>query len=349
MLGDGISRRDALKALGAAPIAAAAAGQAGPAGRTTAVAQRAASPNADAMPQLALVSRHVQWADMTEAADVAVEAGFRAIAWTVRPGAHMLPENVERDLPRAVEIARRVKLATPLLITAINDASAPRAEAILDTMRGVGIRKYRAPNFRYDYTRELQPQWEALKPRLEALAKLNQKYGTTAVFHTHSAAGAVGGGVWDLWLLLRDYDPSVMGINYDLGHATVRGGTEWIETSHFAHRHVGALSTKDMHWIRRTGTAPGTWPWAAEFVPPGQGMVNHRDMFTYFKSVGFTGPIEVYYEYMADLENGRSMNMLGTDYGTWKLEMPRPQFVALMRRDLDFYRALMRDIDWAVA
>jgi L-ribulose-5-phosphate 3-epimerase len=306
-------------------------------------AQRSGEPG-----RLALVSRHVQWADIEEGAAVAAEAGFTAIAWTCRPGAHILPENVERDLPRAIAAAGRNGLAVPMLITAINTVNAARAEAILDTMRQAGITRYRAPNFRYDYSRDLPSQWEALKPQLAALAELNEKYGVTAMFHTHSAQGSVGGGLWDLWLLVKDFAPSVLAINYDLGHAFVRGGTEWMQTARFAHRHVQALSVKDVQWVRRKDAVPGAWPWTPEFVPPGQGMVNFRDMFTYFKSVGFSGPIEVYYEYEVPLADGRTMNMLGTNYGTWELEMPRARFIALLKRDLGFYRALLTDIDWRV-
>jgi len=64
--------------------------------------------------QLALVSRHVQWTSMEEGAAIAAEAGFRAIAWTVRRGAHMEPEHVERDLPKAADIARKAGLTTPM-------------------------------------------------------------------------------------------------------------------------------------------------------------------------------------------------------------------------------------------
>jgi sugar phosphate isomerase/epimerase len=265
--------------------------------------------------RLALVSRHVQWADIEEGAAVAAEAGFTAIAWTCRPGAHILPENVERDLPRAIAAARRNGLAVPMLITAINTTNAPRAEAILDSMRQAGITRYRAPNFRYDYSRDLLSQWEALKPQLAALAELNEKYGTTAMFHTHSSPGSVGGGLWDLWLLVKDFAPSVLAINYDLGHAFVRGGTEWMQTARFAHRTWRRCRSRTCIGSRRQDAAPGTWPWAPEFVPPGQGMVNFRDMFTYFKSVGFSGPIEVYYEYEVPLADGRTMNMLGTNSG----------------------------------
>jgi sugar phosphate isomerase/epimerase len=296
---------------------------------------------------MAIVSRHLEWTTMEEGAAVAAAAGFTAVAWTCRPAAHILADNVERELPRAVEIARQNGLTVPMLITSINDAGATRAEAILDTMRKVGITRYRAPNYRYDLSKELLPQWDALKPRLEALAKLNEKYGTTAMFHTHSSQASVGGGLWDIWLLVKDYPPNVLGINYDIGHATVRGGTEWMQTARFAHKHIRALSLKDMHWVKRQDAPAGTYPWRNQFVVPGTGMVNFRDMFTYFKSVNFDGPMEVYYEYVVDLGNGQSMNMLGDRIG-WRLEMPKAQFVSLLKRDVDFYRGVFKALDWQV-
>ena len=79
--------------------------------------------------------------------------------------AHILPENVERELPRAVEIAKQNGLTTPMMITSINDAATPNAEAVLDTMRKLGITRYRAPNYRYDHSKDMQSQWDALKPR----------------------------------------------------------------------------------------------------------------------------------------------------------------------------------------
>jgi sugar phosphate isomerase/epimerase len=339
------SRREILKLLGAAPFIASrkSAGEA--------PAQGSASPE---KPQLALVSRHIQWTSMEEGAAVAAEAGFHAIAWTVRPGAHMEPEHVERDLPKAVDIARKAGLATPMLITAIVDPQSPRAEAILESMRSVGIRRYRAPSFRYDYNRDLDQQWEALKPRIASLVKLNEKYGTTAMYHTHSGPGNVGGGVWDLWLLVKDFDPRYVGLNFDVGHATARGGAEWIETSHFAHKHVHALSLKDFRWVKKSELAPSdptpsryasspTWPWVTQFVPPGEGMVNFRDIFAYFRSVGFSGPLETYFEYFVNVPGRPPVDMLGTDFGKWKLEMPKSQFVSLLQKDVKFYNALLAE------
>ena len=72
-------------------------------------------------------------------------------------------------------------------------------------MHGLGIRYYRAPSFRYDYNQELEPQLEALKPTNRQPRRPEREYGTTAMYHTHSASGNVGGGVWDLWMVLREF------------------------------------------------------------------------------------------------------------------------------------------------
>src|SRR5206468_10236025 len=100
------SRRNVLKLLGAAPFIASHAG-------APATTVQPAVPPARA--KLCLVSRHLQWTNMEAAVSVAAEAGCKAIAWTVRQGAHMLPDNVERDLPKAVELAHKAGLDTPML------------------------------------------------------------------------------------------------------------------------------------------------------------------------------------------------------------------------------------------
>jgi L-ribulose-5-phosphate 3-epimerase len=343
-----VSRRTILKTLGSIPVAAAVFGAAKPLG-VQASAVPAATQTAGVAPlrTLTIVSRHLEWASMEEGAAAAAEGGFRAVAWTCRPAAHILPENVERELPRAMEIARQNGLTVPMLITNVNAASSTRAEAVLDTMQKVGISRYRAPGYSYDLTKDLEPQWDQMRRRLDGLARLNEKYGTRTLFHTQSGAGSVGGGLWDLWTLVKDYPVNLLGINYDIGHNTVRGGTEWIQTARFAHKHIGALSLKDMHWVKRTDVPPNQYPWRHEFVVPGQGMVNFRDIFMYMKSVHFDGPMEMYFEYMVDLGGGRSMNMLGSRIG-WKLEMPKAQFIALLKRDVDFYRGILDAIDWQV-
>src|SRR5688572_20353298 len=102
-----VSRRTVLKALGAIPVAAAAGTSVSLEAQTAATPAATQAAGAAPLRRLAIVSRHLEWASMEEGAAAAAEAGFKAVAWTCRNAAHILPENVERELPRAMDIARQ--------------------------------------------------------------------------------------------------------------------------------------------------------------------------------------------------------------------------------------------------
>lgn len=313
---DSMSRRDALRLLGVAPLA---------------VAAGTARPRAQAAPAagVGLVSRHVQWTTLDDAIDLAAQIGFDSIEWNVRAGGHIEPANVARDLPRAVERTRKAGLAVTMITTAIQDAASPHVEAILETAAGLGIRYYRGGQyFRYDYTRDLGEQLEALKPRIAGLAALNAKHRTTVAYHTHSAPGMVGGNVWDFWAVIRDFDPRQVGLNYDIGHATARGGHGWVDGALVVRSHIGALAVKDFRWVR---DAKGGW--RTEWCPIGEGMIDLPRLLGLLKASAFSGPINIHYEHTG---------LLGTDVGKWTLDMPRDRFIAVVGKDLQAVREAMR-------
>ncbi len=292
-------------------------------------------------PYLSLVSRHVQWTDAEDAIAVAKEAGFPAILWTVRRGAHIEPEQVEKELPRLVGLSRAAGLDTPMVITAIGDVSSDRAEAILGTMQQLGIRLYRAVTPRYDYSSPVGPQLAAAKRKVAALAKLNERYNTTAAFHTHSYADTIGGSGWDLLMIVNDSDPRYVGLNYDIGHVTAKGGFGWRESVRATGPYLHSVSIKDFYWEKEHAVPSGQWPWRTRFVRPGDGMVDFSDFFRYLQSTGFQGPLENYFEYSVDVPGlAKPFDMLGTDYKKWKLEMPRETFVGYLKRDVNFYNTL---------
>lgn len=299
-------------------------------------------------PQMAIVSRHLQWTSADEGIEVAKAAGFAGIAWTVRGGAHVEVANVKKELPRIVERTRKAGLTVPMIITAVGDANAEGLEDILGTMQSLGIRRYRAVTTRYDYAKDFDPQYASFRGKLDALAKINERYDTVAMFHTHSRTMGIGGGAWDLWWCMRDMDPRYTGINFDIGHVTAKGGAGWREALCAAHKHVQALSVKDFVWKRVENPQPGAWGWETDFLPPGQGMVNFADTFKYLKSIAFKNPIETYFEYKAPMPGGGQMDMLGTDFGKWKLEIPKAQFAGYLKRDVDFYKTHMRNAGFAV-
>ena len=328
------SRRDALALLlsaGASVGAAmpAHAQNAAPAGPTPAPRQK---------PFLSLVSRHIQWTDAENGIAVAKEAGFPAILWTVRGGAHIEAKDVEKELPRIVGLTRAAGLETPMIITAIGDTGAENVEGILATMQKLGIRLYRAGAPRYDYDKPVGPQYAAFQKNLAAVAKLNEKYGVTAAFHTHSYADSIGGSAWDLWMLMKDLDPRYIGLNYDIGHVTAKGGAGWRESIRAVGPYLHSVSIKDFFWEKEPVVPAGQWPWRCNFVRPGDGMVNFSDFFRYLQSVGFQGPLENYFEYTVNVPGlDHPFDMLGTNYKQWKLEMPQETFVGFLKRDVGFY------------
>ena len=337
----GASRREALGILGAVPLMAAAATAST---ATTVRAQTASRPPVEPdarVPPLTLVSRHIQFAEPNKGIEIAKTAGFGGIAWTIRGGAHIEVPNAKRDLKPIVDATRAAGLLTPMIITQVNGSS-PENEALLGAMRESGIRRYRLGTQGYDLTKEIQPQFDAVRRRMDEIAKMNERHDALAMFHTHSG-GAIGGAGWDMWMLVKDYDPRYIGINYDIGHTTVKGGKSVPEQMRAMHKHIHAMSVKDFHWIKRPNAAPNTWAWTNEFVPPGEGMVNFWDAFTYLKSINWTGPLEQYFEYTVPIPGtDRKMNMLGTNYKQWQLEIPENQFSAYLKRDVDFYKDVMR-------
>lgn len=325
-----LSRRELLKLIAVAPVATAAAYEI----RVSAQVR----PRAGDWP-IGLVSRHVQWTDLEGAIDVARRIGFDEIEWNVRAGAHILPERVEKDLPRAVDLTRKAGLEVRMITTSIQDAASPHAEAIIETASGLGIKVYRGGQyFRYDYTADLKQQLEALKPRVATLAALNEKHGTTVAYHTHSSRGIIGGNIWDFWTVLRDFDPRLVGLNYDIGHATARGGLGWVDGAHVVAPMIRAAAIKDFRWTKGhrdqdralRAKEPDTAAWGVDWQPLGEGMVDFPRFFTFLKTINFSGPTNLHLEHN---------DLLGTDVGTWKLHITPARFIEIVKKDLDYLRA----------
>src|ERR1700737_1624160 len=58
-----------------------------------------------------IFSKHLQFLNYKDMAEAAAEMGFDGVDLTLRPRGHVLPENVEMDLPKAVEAMHKVGFA----------------------------------------------------------------------------------------------------------------------------------------------------------------------------------------------------------------------------------------------
>jgi Sugar phosphate isomerases/epimerases len=207
-----------------------------------------------------------------------------------------------------------------MITTDIVDAQTPHAEEVLQVMNELGIRHYRWDAFRYAPDTPIAAQIEALKPRVAKLAALNSKYKTSAMYHTHSGIGLVGASIWDLHILLKDFDPMAVGVNYDIGHATIEGGLGgWINSFHITGPHLRGVAVKDFLWSK---DAKGAWK--PQWTPLGDGMVHFAQFFKMLGEARFSGPLQLHFEYPLG----------GADKGATNISMSREEVYGVMKSDL---------------
>jgi sugar phosphate isomerase/epimerase len=343
-----MDRRELLR-LGAATMAASALPK-------TAIAQGA--PARFEKLRIDCYTRHLLW--LRKAGEVAAainEMGYDGVDIAVRPGlmGHVEPERVATELPPFVAAMRGAGLTVRMITCPILDADSPFAESILDTASKLGIHHYWWGTFQYEQDKPLRPQMEALKPRVAKLARLNEKYGMKAMYHTYSTARNVGSSIWDLLEILRENDPRWVSFHYDTGHSVEGGGINtWTLGFRAAGPYIGGLAVKDSRielntqppppqngaapagrgggqQIIGTGPGPEPLPWRNVNVPLGEGYLNFRLLTQVMKEIQFNGPVEIQSEY----PNGGANNAQTT------LTLPRAEVLGNMKKDLLVLRSAL--------
>ena len=235
-------------------------------------------------------SKHLQFLEYEEMAEATAETGADGVDLVVRPGGHVLPENVERDLPRASKAIRDAGLELDMITTAITDAGDPFTERILKTASEQGIRFYRMGWYRVRMDADVAKRMEDYRSKLEKLADMNRKYRIHGAYQNH-AGNYFGAPVWDLWYLIRDLDPEWTGCQYDIRHATVEGANSWHMGMEMLKDHIRCMVIKDFHWELQDGR------WRIKNVPVGEGMVDFKAYFDRVVQFGIQGPISLHVEY----------------------------------------------------
>jgi sugar phosphate isomerase/epimerase len=274
--------------------------------------------------KVAIFSKHLQFLRGEELAAGAAGIGFDGVDLTVRKGGHVEPENVRRDLPVLAASIRKRGLEVPMITTDIVDTETPHAEGIVRVMADLGIRYYRWGSFKYTAGEPYPAQLERIKPRIARLAALNARHKVCAIYHTHSGRDLVGAPIWDLYILLKDFDPQSVAVNYDVAHATIEGGFGgWIDSFRITGPRLGGVAVKDFIWAP---DAKGNW--RPEWKPLGQGMVRLPEFFGMVAKSGFSGPLQLHVEYPLG----------GAESGKTAITITREQVFAAIKRDLSQLR-----------
>ena len=306
-------------------------------------------------------SRTLHWLRTAEeVAEACHQIGNSTIDLTVRayPG-HVQPEKVKTDLPAFVKKLAANGITTTVLGADIVDDKTPYLEDMLGTASSLGIRYNWWRGFGFDSTKPYPPQIEAMKPRLERLVRVQEKFGMNAMYHPQ------GGPMFDYLELIRNFDPRYVSLHFDTGHWEQISQSTMAAMIMLAAPYVGGFVWKDGVVEKRDpaaaaaaanagnsdaapasgrgGRGPAGAPgasggrggggrgapvngWTTRQVPVGTGMVDFALAARTLKLINFDGPTECQPEWtgLGGAENGRDT-----------LTLPRETVIGLLKRDYD--------------
>jgi sugar phosphate isomerase/epimerase len=328
----------------------------------TAIAQNAPAVTAPpAKLKLDAYSRTLHWLRTPkEVAEACHEIGNTTIDLTVRtyPG-HVQPEKVKTDLPPFVKALQSEGITVTCMAAEITDAKTPYVEDMLGTASSLGIRHHWWRGFAYTDDAPYQQQIDGFKLRSEKLAKLEEKYGTKAMYHPGGGFSAV---YFDLLDMLRNFDPRFLSVQYDTGNLFQANQGNMAMQLRLGALYIGGFVFKDVEvdhgapdapvvppeasqaaTASRGGAAAGSADAAAQGgrgagrgpstavngfrtqqVPVGTGMINLALIAQTLKETNFNGPMECQPEWPA---------LDGAGQGLDKLSIPREEVIGKLKRD----------------
>jgi sugar phosphate isomerase/epimerase len=264
----------------------------------------------------------LQFLNFDEMAEILAKQGFDGADLAVRPGGQVLPENVAKDLPKAIAALRKNGIDSNMITTSIVDPGDKHSIQILWTMSDLGIKYYRTGYLDYDDKLTVQQNLDNHKRTFENLEELNRKFGVCGNYQNHSGT-RVGGPVWDLYHLLKDRNPEFIGVQYDVRHAMVEGGISWPIGMKLLSKWIKTTDIKDYIWEKNE-----KGEWKIINVPLGDGMVDFDKYFALYKSYNIQAPVSIHYEY----------DLGGAEHGGKNPSMSKEEIFSWLKRDLTFLK-----------
>ena len=265
-------------------------------------------------------SKHLQFLDYEAMAARAAELGFDGVDLTIRPGGHVDPAHADRDLPRAAAALRAAGLDPLMCTTALTAMDQPHADALLDAIADAGFTQLRLGWHRFPRGVPLAQAIDEVRPVARKLAEALQRRGLRGAFQNHAGPGYIGASIWELQQVTADIDPAVIGLQFDIRHATVERGLSWQNEFKLAAPKIASLACKDFQWVADAETGRGR----VQDVPFGEGWVNWPAFDSLLEQHEVQAPCSLHFEY----------DLGGAEHGRRELSAPESRVYDAMRRDL---------------
>jgi len=269
-----------------------------------------------------IFSKALQWLEVKEMVDRVAEMGFDGIDLMVRSNGQILPERVEDDLPKAVEIAEKAGISVKMLVTAINNSDDQFTARILKTASDLGIRNYRTNWLFYDDAKTIDENLAIVQNTLTGLAQLSEKYRISCDYQNHSGKytpnSYFGASIWDLYAVLKNIRSPWLGSQFDIMHTVVEGAYSWETDFKLIAPYIHSIALKDFRWSKNQAK------WFTENVPVGEGMVDFKKFLGLVKRFNVKCPVSVHYEFPLG----------GAERGSKIVSMDKTEILSRMKQNL---------------
>jgi sugar phosphate isomerase/epimerase len=236
--------------------------------------------------------------DFEQSAQLTAEAGLDGIDCAARKGGEIEPERAAEQMPLYAEALRAHKAAMLLLTTGIISPASPHAEDILRAGKKQGVHYYRLGYWSHGPDRSADQLLAEVRARLKDLAAMNKELGVCGVYQNHSAGQDrsrrnAGCELTELWEMVKDLDPTQVGVAFDLGHAILEHGDAWREHFERLKPHIQVVYVKDVK--RGVG-----------FVPFGEGEFGRSGFFPLLAAMDYHAPLSLHVEFAWAPAGGKS-------------------------------------------
>lgn len=248
-------------------------------------------------------------------------AGIDGLDLTVRPKGCVLPERVENDLPKIVEMAKQKGLTVEMMVSNITKADDPLAAKVLSTAAKNGVSHYRLGYYKYNKSLGVRTSVEKIKSEMQALAELNKSVGIQGGYQNH-AGNWFGAAMWDLAEVLKDIPKAHMSSQFDIRHAVCEGNRSWVTAMQLLAEKIGSLAIKDFTWDVSEGQSK------VKKLPLGEGIVDFDLFFKNLKTFDVVAPMTLHVEHA----------LLNTEEESLPLLEQQKILVSKLKADVDFIR-----------
>lgn len=234
---------------------------------------------------------------LDQAGDYIVEMGFDGADLTVRPRGYVLPEEVTKRLPEAIDLLRSKGLTVPMITSSVTDSKEEYAEEIFKTASECGVKFIKLGYWVYKGFGKIKSQIERVREKLRGIASLSREYNITAAVHTHSGAYLSANPAMML-MLLQGHDPKHVCAYIDPGHMLSESGPSgWEMGIDLLSEYIRLVAVKNFRWLRVTDERTGKKRWEIRMFPLKEEVVPWPKFFGLLKKIDFDGPVSVHSEY----------------------------------------------------